>query len=137
MVRDKYEQILNRFERNHPYFYDQAIDWWASGRVSIALKLKDGSVIDYNDLENTIRWVTVNDDLDEEAIRKAFGNNLRKFIATLGMSKGEIAERLGITSAMLSRYIHGKAMPSFDKGRQIAILVGCTMEELFDENYIE
>ena len=137
MVIDKYEQILKRFELRHPHFYEQAIDWWASGRLTIAFKLNDGSIIDYNDLEDTIRWVNVNDNADEETRRKAFGHNLQKFITVCGMSKGEIAERLGITNTMLSRYIHGKTMPSFDKGRQIAILMGCSMEELFDDNYTE
>lgn len=137
MVKDKYEQILTRFERNHPYIYDQAVDWWASGRVSIALKLEDGTVVDYNDLENTVRWVTINENFDEESKRRAFGHNLQKFIILRGLSKSDIAENLGITNAMLSRYIHGKAMPSFDKGRDIAILMGCSMEELFDETYME
>ena len=138
MVRDKYEQILDRFESRYPYFYEQAIDWWSSGRVSIGVRLSDNTVIDYDDINNTIRYVNLNeDDVDDEARRRAFGCNLHKFIITSGMTKGEVAERLGITNAMLSRYLYGKAMPSFDKGRQIAKLMGCAMEELFDETYVE
>jgi DNA-binding XRE family transcriptional regulator len=137
MIRDKYERILMNFERRHPHLYNQAVEWWGSGRISIFVELNDGTVIDYNDIDNTIRWVTVGGDIDDETKCKAFGHNLQKFVMVSGMSKGEIAEKLGITNAMLSRYLHGKSMPSFDKGRQIANLMGCMMEELFDESYLK
>ena len=137
MVRDKYEKILKQFELYYPDYYNNAVNWWASGRVSIGIKLENGEMLDFNSMENTIRWIKNVDDADEEYRRKAFGYNLQKILPFCGMSKSELAEKLGITNAMLSRYIHGKAMPSFDKGRQIAMLIGCSMEELFDDNFIE
>lgn len=137
MVTDKYEKMLKRFELRYPHFYIKAVDWWASGRISIAVKLSDGSILDYNDVDNTLRWVETIDDSSDEAKRKAFGCNLQKFVTHCGMSKGEIAEKLGITKAMFSRYLHGKTMPSFDKGREIARLMKCSMEEFFDENYMD
>ena len=137
MVTDKYERMLKRFELRYPHFYNKAIDWWASGRISIAIKLSDGSILDYNDMDNTIRWVRSNDCSDDESRRRAFGCNLQKFVMHSDMSKGEIAEKLGITKAMFSRYLHGKTMPSFDKGMQLAKLMKCSAEELFDENYME
>ena len=136
MIANKYEKMIKRFESRYPHFYDKAVDWWASGRVSIAIKLDDESVLDYNDFDNTIRWVRVGEDADDEAIRSAFGCNLQKFINNCGMSKEEIAEKLGISRVMLSRYMHGKTMPSIDKGYQIAKLMKCSVEELFDDNYV-
>lgn len=137
MVRDKYEKMLKHFELRYPHFYKEAVDWWASGKISIAVKLKDGTVLDYNDVENTIRLVDISDESTEETRRKAFGCNLQKFVTHCGMTKGEIAEKLGISNTMLSRYLHGKTMPSFDKGLQIARLMKCSMEEFFDENYMD
>lgn len=137
MVTDKYEKMLKRFELRHPHFYDRAVDWWASGRISIGIRLSDGDILDYNDMDNTVRWVKVGEAVTDESRRASFGANLQKFVTHCGMSKGEIAENLGITKAMLSRYLHGKTMPSLDKGVQIANLMRCSVEELFDENYID
>ena len=137
MVTDKYEKMLKRFELHYPHFYSEAVDWWASGRISIAIKLSDGTILDYNDVDNTIRWVKYDDNSDEESRRNAFGCNLQKYVMYCGMSKGDVAEKLGISKTMLSRYLHGKTMPSLDKGLQIANLMKCTVEELFDETYME
>lgn len=138
MNRNKYEEILNQFEMYYPSFYNQAVDWWASGRMTIGVKLDNGDVLDYNHVDNTIRWVrTGADERDEESIRKAFGHNLEKFIPFTGLSKGELATKLGITNAMLSRYIKGNSMPSVDKAHQIARIIGCSTDELFDDTYME
>lgn len=137
MVEDKYSKMLKRFELRYPHFYNKVLDWWASGRVSIAIKLTDGTILDYNDVENTIRWIEVGDNATDETRCAAFGCNLQKFITHCGMSKGDIADKLGITKAMLSRYIHGKTMPSALKALQLAKLLGCSVEEFFDENYME
>lgn len=139
MVRDKYEKILNQFELYYPNFYEQAVDWWASGRASIGVKLNDGSVLDYNHFDNSIRFIQINTYIedDEESRKKAFGHNLQKMIPFTGMTKGEIAEKLGITNAMLSRYLRGTTMPSADKAHQIARLIGCSTDELFDDTYMD
>ena len=137
MVTDKYEKILKRFEMRYPHFYNKAIDWWATGKISIAIKLSDGTVLDYNDHDNTIRCITTNNEVDEETRTQAFGCNLQKFVDHCGMSKGEIAEQLGITKAMFSRYLHGKTMPSALKAVRLAEIMKCRVEEFFDENYME
>lgn len=137
MVKDKYERMLKQFELYYPDFYEQTVDWWASGRTSIGLKLKNGERIDYNSYENNIRWLKSDESIDDEYRRKAFGSNLQKIIPFCGMTKSEIAEKIGVTNAMFSRYLHGTTMPSVDKAYLIAKLVGCTVEELFDDNFIE
>jgi ribosome-binding protein aMBF1 (putative translation factor) len=137
MVRDKYEKILSQFELYHPTLYKQSVDWWASGRMAITVKLSNGELFEYNQLENTIRRVQTETDLDEGNMTKSFGKNLQKHIPLCGMSHGELAEKLGITNAMLSRYIHGNSSPSVVKAFRIAKAIGCTVDELFDCNYAE
>ena len=60
-----------------------------------------------------------------------------KMIPFTGMSKSEIAAKLGITNAMLSRYISGASIPSADRSHQLARLLGCSTDELFDDNYMD
>lgn len=137
MITDKYEKILRRFKLYYPDYYNNAIDWWGSGRSSIGVKLMNSEMIEYDDMDNTIRWIKIGADADPEYRKRAFGYNLQKIIPSCGMSNNEIAEKLGITNAMLSRYLHGKTMPSFDKAFQLSRIIGCTMEELMDDSYLE
>jgi transcriptional regulator with XRE-family HTH domain len=65
------------------------------------------------------------------------GANLRKIIPICGITQKDLATKLGITNAMLSRYIHGTAVPSAAKLHRIAKALGCTMDELFDGTYME
>ena len=137
MIRDKYEKVLNQFELYYPTVYKQSVDWWASGRMSISVKLTDGNIFEYNYVDNTIRKVQTNADVDDTNMTKSFGKNLQKHIPFSGMSHGQLAEKLGITNAMLSRYIHGNSSPSVVKAFRIAKLLGCTVDELFDGTFTE
>lgn len=138
MVKDKYQKILEQFEQYYPSLYEQTVDWWASGRIFITVRLSDGDMFEYNPMDNSIRRIhATNYEGDEESRRKEFGSNLEKMLSLSGMSKGEIAEKLGITNAMLSRYLRGTSMPSADKACQIANIVGCRVEEFFDNTYME
>jgi DNA-binding XRE family transcriptional regulator len=136
MVKDKYEQILNLFELYYPSLYKQAIDWWASGPMSITVKLRDQSIFEYNRMDNTIRHIRA-DNRDEETMAKEIGYNLQKLIPLSGRTQSDIAKELGITNAMLSRYIHGTSVPSVVKARRIAKAIGCRIDELFDSTYLE
>lgn len=138
MLKNKYEGMLNQFEQYYPTMAARTIDWWASGRMSITVKLSDGTLFDYSPMDNSIRRVRVDEyETDETVIRKEFGSNLQKLIPFSGMSKSELAEKVGITNAMLSRYISGKSMPSVSKAYHIAKAIGCRIDELFDSTYIE
>lgn len=138
MEKDKYRRILEQFELYYPDIYEQSVDWWVSGRMTIAVRLRDGGIFEYNRMDNSLRRIQVKEySEDEEVRRKAFGYNLQKLIPFSGTTQAEIAKKLGITNAMMSRYVHGSSMPSADKANMIANLIGCRLDELFDENYIE
>lgn len=137
MVRDKYEQILNQFQLYYPSLYTQTIDWWATGPMSITVKLKDKSRFEYNYMDNTIRAIKTEATSNDDVIAKSFGYNLQKFIPLSGKTQNEIAQTLGITNAMLSRYVHGTSMPSAGKAFRLAKILGCSVDELFDNTYEE
>lgn len=137
MILDKYQKILEQFGRYYPSLYEQTVDWWASGRTFIFVRLDDGSVFEFNSIDNSIRRIRVNEyDEDDTARRKAFGANLEKLIPLSGMTKGELAENLGITNAMMTRYLKGTSMPSAVKAYQLASALGCRVDDLFDDTYI-
>ena len=138
MVEDKYKTVLEHFKLYYPNIYNDSVDWWASGRMAVTVKLRDGSVFEYDRFDNSLRRVRTGECMeDETAIAKELGHNLQKFIRLSGMTQTEIAEKLGITNAMLSRYVHGTSLPNSAKIFKIARLLGCTVDELYSATYSE
>ena len=78
----------------------------------------------------SIKYKTV----DEQEWTDQFSNNLQHVIAKKKIQKKELAKQLGITNAMLSRYIHGAATPSVYKACQIANALGCDINDLICNN---
>lgn len=138
MIRNKYDQILDQFKMYYPSHYDRAIDWWASGYVSITVKLEDGDMYEFDQMRSTLRRVRPSDvDVDDETMAKEIGENLKKYIYLSNTTQQEIASKLGITNAMLSRYIHGTSMPNAGRAYRLAKILGCTIDELFDGSYMK
>lgn len=136
MMKDKYSKILERFETYYSYLYDQCVDWWPSGRTCITVKLDDGMLMEYNSIDNTIRRIQTGDcKKDVDMLRKEIGHNLKQLISTRGISQSEIAERCGITEAMLSRYVRGTSMPGLDKVYSLAAILGCRTIDILGEEY--
>lgn len=138
MLGNKYERLFRDFGMQHPQFYEQVIDWCPSGQMSIFVKLKNGKCYDYDRMDGSLRRVrSKNDVFDDDILIKELSANLQKNIPLAGKTQMELCEELGITRTMMSRYLHGKATPSATKLYRIAKAIGCTMEELFDENYMD
>lgn len=135
MNGDKYERTLRQFELYYPNLYERAVDWWGTGRMSIAVKLNNDEVYDYDPMDDSIRQIYLDDDGDESVMRKALGNNIQKLLPFSGMNKSEFAAAVGISTVMLSKYIRGKSSPSAIVLRRIARALGCTTDNLFDDTY--
>ena len=72
-----------------------------------------------------------NSKTDEKEWAMWFGKNLQDILKTKNISQQYLAKRLGTTEAMISRYMHGTAVPSAYKTLQISNIMGCEVDELF------
>ena len=72
---------------------------------------------------------------DESVWGAEFGSNLQNVIRSKKVTQSQLAKKLGITEAMLSRYIHGTAIPSTYKTCQIANALECNICELIKTSY--
>lgn len=136
MLKEKYDRMLDQFQSYYPYLYDTMVDWWPSGRTCINVKLNDNSIIEFESFDNTIRKVKSKEcDGDSESLRKTIGNNIKKMIRARSISQNEIAEKCGITEAMLSRYIHGTSMPGIDKIYILSKVLDCRVTDIIEETY--
>ena len=135
---EKYNRILDRFEQYYPGIAEQAVDWWPSGKIHITVKLEDGLLFEYDYNHNTIRRLRSDADTpDVDILKKDIGYNLQKVISARGIPQNVLAERTGLTPAMLSRYIHGTSLPGVDKLKTIASVLGCRVIDILGDEYEE
>lgn len=136
MANNKYDKMLLNFERYYSYLYEQMIDWWPSGQHCLTVKLDDGSLIEFDAFNSSIRRIRPKDyETDVEILKKEIGHNIKKIVQTRNISQGDIAKRCGITEAMLSRYIHGTSLPSLDKIHALAAALSCRVIDIIGESY--
>lgn len=135
MSREKYESIIEHFKIYFPDTYPHMVEWWESGPMSVFIRFDDGSVSEYNKYDDSLREIR-DTDIDTPSAR-SIGHNLQKLIQLSGMTQTEIASRIGVTNAMMSRYTHGTSIPSGDKLYRIARLIGCSVDEFFDGHYMK
>ena len=75
------------------------------------------------------------DELSEEYENKEFAYRLRTIMSSRFITQEELAERVGTSQVMISRYVSGKSMPSISMGRKIAKALRCSLDDFFDKNY--
>lgn len=59
------------------------------------------------------------------------GENIRRIREEKGMRQVELAKKVQITQSMLCQIERGTKNPSLQIGREIAQILGCDIEELF------
>ena len=134
MLNEKYNRMLDKFERYYPDLHRQAIDWWPSGRLCISVRLEDDYIFEFDSVTNTIRRIESNrSEVDDDTLRKEIGHNIQKLIQSRSISQSTIASECGITPAMLSRYIHGTSMPGVDKVYALANILGCRITDILGD----
>ena len=96
----------------------------------LKITLNNGSKFLYDDIDYTIRKLpTDRDNMSNHQIKREFGLRLKKIMYRRDITQEELSEKTGITQAMLSRYICGKALPGFSSVDKIAKALGCSVDE--------
>ena len=139
----RYESIIESYREWHPSLYAKTSECRPSGYYSILACLTDGSKIEYNSLDNTIRDVTrfyicePENKLDEESWKKEFGRQLRRLMAERGINQDRLSELTGISRQMLSRYVNGNSTPSGYTLTRLSDVLDCDVRELTRFGYID
>lgn len=61
-----------------------------------------------------------------------FGLRLRALMERYSITQGELAEDIGVSRQMVSQYVNGYCLPTFDKLVNILYVIGCDFESLVD-----
>ena len=64
-----------------------------------------------------------------------FSGNLRFILRNGPIGSGELAKRLGVSTATISKYTLGRLHPSEERIQQIADALGVDVDVLFDDTY--
>lgn len=95
------------------------------------ITMGDGTKLIYDDIAQTIRRLPENsNEMSDHQISHEFGVRLRKIMTRRNINQSELANRIGVTQGMVSRYINGYSAPSFRTVDRMAKALGCSVEEL-------
>lgn len=124
-------ELFEEFKSYFPNLYDKAEEMYERGPFEVIAKLDDGRIVSFYILDKTVRRLP-NDilSMNEDECRKEFGITLERIMYRKGVTQEELSKRTGITQAMLSRYITGKASPTFYKVDKIAKALECSIDDL-------
>lgn len=61
-------------------------------------------------------------------------SKIGELISERGLKRKYIAEQLGVTNEMVSRWVVGKAYPRLDKAFKLAKILGVKVDDLYEEN---
>ena len=132
-----YEEMLAKFEENYPMWADKVIDYRPKHVHAIRLTLCNGEMIDYNIQTNSCRFVTQPtvsrpNDITDANCREIFAANLAEAMVTKGIGQAVLAERTGLSSACISKYLHKQSTPTITQVEKIARALGCHRDDLLD-----
>lgn len=137
MNRNEFIQLIyDDFERMFPETAKKVVDWYVSGRYSITIIFQDNSRAYYNYLEKAIRStkkIDKNGVPTEQEKRRIISERLKERMANKGLTQKALSESTDISTASISKYIHGTCEPSISNAYLIADALECSVDELFGD----
>lgn len=131
--------VVNAFIKQYQHLYVRAKSWEAYGSDELMIEMKNGDLYLYEWLYRRVVPIKLIEDpseLTEEEWKRGFSHFLEKEICNSSMTKYELAETVGISTAMLSRYLTGKAIPSGRIVQRIADALERNVNDILPHDYI-
>lgn len=123
------EKMFNNFTMRFPFIAEKATEWCESSEYDITVRLEDGSIFLYDDMEGSIRKLPSDSgSLTKDECNREYGNRLLQMMRRKSIMQAELSERTGLSQAQISNYITGRTNPSFYIADKIAKALGCSME---------
>lgn len=123
--------IIESFRHEYPTLDENAVNYRELGNMNLLVEYENGSAIVYNDFGKTFRRLPNGlANMTDEERQCEFGERLRYAMYMKGMTQGELSYQTGITQAVISRYVTGKAKPGFINIDKICQALGCSMDDL-------
>lgn len=133
-----YEEFLQYILKCDPFAtQDDVLEVRELNEWDLLIEFKDGRKMIYDRFTNYHKHVFYDNvhELTDAQEKKGFSYRLRTMMKRKWISQEEMAERIGVTQTMISRYINGQALPSVLVVRKIAKVLDCSMDDFFYKDY--
>lgn len=131
--------ILHNLEVSKPLIYEEVdvIESIDSQPFRLRLIMKDGSVMIYDDISNTVypeREIRRESDgrLTDEEWQREFSYRLNDQLSARLMNQKTLSEKTGIGEKTISKYCRGEGMPGIHNLAKIARALRCDANQLID-----
>lgn len=128
----QYVKMINPFATEHDVAYIKELNEW-----DLLIEFKDGKKVLYDRFTGYYKNVYYNNigEITEEQEMREFTFRLRSLMGRKQVSQKELAERIGTSQVMISRYVRGETIPSIIMVRKIAKALGYSIDDFFDKEY--
>lgn len=130
-----YDEKLEELKMYHRYIADRIRKVRPWGERGIRVTLDDGAMYDFVSAEHGLRrvasWSSEQlEKITEEDCRSDFANKLIDLMAARGYNQSSLAERTGLSTGTINKYLHKRATPSLYALQRIAYALECSIDEL-------
>lgn len=105
--------LIRMFNLYRPGDDEEVVEYVEKYGSRVIGKTADGRGLVYDDFDNTIYDLPRDDDLTKEVYLREFGRSLERALRLRGMTQYELSDKTGITKNQISKYVRGKAVPTF------------------------
>lgn len=105
--------LIRMFKLYRPGDDEKVVEYVEKYGERVVGKTADGRGLVYDDYDNTIWDLPRDEDLSKEVYSREFGRSLERALRLRGMTQYELADKTGISKFQISKYIRGKAIPTF------------------------
>lgn len=134
-----YEEIFEAFRRKCQSWAEQAVEYRPKHEHSIRVTLDNGDNVDYNIRTDSFKYNSANDkekigpkDISDSECRNTFAYNLVDRMRTKGFGQASLAEKTGLSTATINKYINKLATPTITNLIRIAKALDCDVEDLIE-----
>lgn len=128
-----YEYVINN---NQQINEENILRYKAINSYDLLIEYKNGDRIIYDTFANTERYLKYeNDDLTDDEEIYEFKTSLQKIMKRKFVDQTELAKRIGVSQAMISKYVSGDSIPNAIVLKKIAKALNCSIEDFYYKHY--
>ena len=129
---------LGQFIWDFRYAVKRITRCWEYGDMDLIIELNNKRLMFYEFGTTIFREIHLLDgssEPTEDQWKKTFGYNLSEMMWRRKISRNELAEAVGLSEAILSKYVNGKAIPRFHIVERLARTLNCSVDDFLPKDF--
>ena len=129
---------LGQFIWDFRYIVKRITRCWEYGDMDLIIELDNKRLMFYEfgtTIFREIRLLDGSSEPTEDQWKKTFGYNLSEMMWRGKFSRNELAEAVGLSEAILSKYVNGKAIPRFHIVERLARTLNCSVNDFLPKDF--